>query len=270
MSRHALWQRSGCASIVVVLGLAIPIRGADAGAWTLPAGDTQIISGVILSDASASFGNSGGTIPLYYRKILLQSYAEHGLTDDLTLVLSPQYAIATEQMPDRPLIHANDFAIQAGLRYRITDAFGVLSVQSTYKSAGAFDMSVSANNDSGSEIELRLLYGLNFKLFGRDAYFDAEMAQRWIGGARPDETPLDLTLGLHWSDKLTFMVQNFNIIAAGNGDPPYRYYRSHKLEFATVQRLWKGVYLESGAFFSPIGQNALVEHGADASIWVYF
>ena len=243
---------------------------AFAGAWTLPAGDTQIISGVILSNATESFNDSGGTIPVYYRKILLQSYAEHGLTDDLTLVLSPEFAIASEQGPDQPLIHANDFAIQGGLRYRLLDRFGIFSVQGTYKSAGAFDMSVSANQDSGSEIELRLLYGLNFRLFGRDAYFDAELAQRWITGARPDETPIDLTVGLHWSDKLTVMAQSFNFIAAWNGDPPYRYYRSHKLELAMVQRLWKGVYLESGAYFSPTGENALVERGTDASIWVYF
>ena len=267
-------SRVALANSIALFGLLISWSGwpgkAYAGAWTLPAGDTQIISGVILSNATESFDDSGGTIPVYYRKILFQTYAEHGLTDDLTLVLSPEFAIASEQGPNQPLINANDFAIQGGLRYRLLNRFGIFSVQATYKSAGAFDMSVSANQDSGSEIELRFLYGLNFKLFGRDAYFDGEIAQRWINGARPDETPIDLTLGLHWSDKLTVMAQSFNIISAGNGDPPYRYYRSHKLELGLVQRLWKGVYLESGAYFSPAGQNALVEHGTDASIWVYF
>jgi hypothetical protein len=243
---------------------------AHAGAWTLPAGDTQIISGAILSSAIESFDDAGGTVPTYYRKLLLQSYAEHGIADNLTLLLAPEYAIATEGGPDRATIHADDFAFKAGLRYLLTDSFGVLSAQGSYKTAGAFDMSVSANRDSGSETELRLLYGLNFKLFHKDAYFDAEIAQRWISGARPDEVPIDLTLGLHWSEKFTFMLQNFNIVASGNGDPPYRYYRSHKLELAILQRLWKGVYLESGAYFSPVGQNALVERGADASLWVYF
>jgi protein XagA len=243
---------------------------AFAGAWTLPAGDTQIISGAILSSAAESFDDTGGTVPTYYRKILLQSYAEHGLTNDLTLVLAPEYAIATEGGPDRPTIHADDFAFKAGARYLLTDTFGVLSVQASYKTAGAFDMSVSANRDSGSETELRLLYGANFELFHKDAYFDAEIAQRWISGARPNEVPIDLTLGVHWSEKFTFMVQSFDIVASGNGEPPYRYYRSHKVELAILQRLWKGVYLESGAYLSPTGQNSLVERGADASIWVYF
>jgi hypothetical protein len=173
-------------------------RNVVAGAWTLREGDTQIISGVIYSTATESFDDTGGTVPTVYQKILLQSYAEHGLTDDITLVLAPEYAIATEGGPGRPTVHASDFAMKGGLRYLLEDSFGVLSVQASYKTAGAFDLSVSANNDSGSETELRLLYGLNFKLFGRDAYTDAEIAQRWISGARPDEVPVDLTVGLHW------------------------------------------------------------------------
>ena len=244
--------------------------GAKAGAWTLPAGDTQVISGIVYSTATSSFDDSGGAVPTLYRKILLQSYAERGITDDLTLVLAPEYAIATEGGPGRPTIHANDFAVKAGLRYLLEDTFGVLSIQASYKTAGAFDMSVSANNDSGHEIELRLLYGTNFRVFGKDGYVDAEIAQRWIGGARPDETPVDLTVGLHWSDKLTIMAQSFNIVAAGNGEPPYRYYRSHKLELGTLHRLWTGVYLENGAYFSPLGQNSLVERGVEASLWIDF
>ena len=72
------------------------------------------------------------------------------------------------------------------------------------------------------------------------------------------------------ADSFTIMAQSFNIIASGNGKPPYRYYRSHKLELGTLQRLWKGVYLESGAYISPTGQNSLVERGAVASIWIDF
>jgi hypothetical protein len=263
-ARHFAW-RTAVAFLTTVC-----CHAAWAGAWTLPAGNTQVISGVIYSSAVESFDDKGHAVPAIYSKLLFQSYGEHGLTDDLTLILEPEYAIATEGGPGRPTIHADDFAVKGGLRYLLTDSIGMASVQASYKTAGAFDMSVSANNDSGSEIELRLLYGVNFKLFGRDAYFDAEAAQRWISGARPDETPIDLTLGLHWSDKLTFMAQSFNIVAAGDGRPPYGYYRSHKVEFAVLQRLWNHVYLESGAYVSPLGQNSLVERGVDASLWVEF
>jgi hypothetical protein len=246
------------------------IGPANAGAWTLPEGDTQIISGVTYSTAVASFDDDGNTVPTLYRKILTQVYAEHGLTNRFTLVLAPEYAIATEGGPGRPTIHASDFALKAGVRALIDNSFGVLSAEASYKTAGAFDMSVSANNDSGSEMELRLLYGANFKLFKYDCYADAEIAERWIAGARPSETPIDLTLGIHFSEKYTLIAQSFNIVSGGDARPPYSYYRSHKLEISVLQRLWRGVYLQSGAYFSPLGQNSLVERGADASIWVQF
>src|ERR1700753_1662412 len=92
------WRFATFAASIAALVM-LSVHGAVAGAWTLPAGDTQIISGVILSNATESFNDSGGATPTYYRKLLLQSYAEHGITDDLTFVLSPQYAIATEQVP---------------------------------------------------------------------------------------------------------------------------------------------------------------------------
>ena len=63
------------------------------------------------------------------------------------------------------------------------------------------------------------------------------------------------------------MAQNFNIISAGDASPPYSYYRSHKLEFSVVQRLSQHWSLQSGVFFSPAGQNALVERGVSIALW---
>lgn len=235
----------------------------------MPAGETQIITGVIYSTASAKFASSGA-VPAQFRKIVAQSYAEHGLTDRLTLVLVPEYATATEADPDQPAMHASESALRAGLRYRITDAIGVVSAEASYKTSGGFDTPIAVVRKAGSETEARLLYGLNFGVLRRVAFVDAEVAQRWIAGARPDQTVADLTIGLHWSDKFTIMAQSFNIVSAGKGDPPYTYFRSHKLQLAFVQRLWKGVSLETGAYFSPAGQNALAEHGALAALWVHF
>ena len=56
----------------------------------------------------------------------------------------------------------------------------------------------------------------------------------------------------------------------GKGDPPYTYFRSHKLQLAFVQRLWKGVSLETGTYYSTAGENALAEHGVLAALWVHF
>lgn len=254
--------------VAVVAGW--PGMAAHAGAWTLPAGKTQVITGAIASNANATFGSSGHATPVLFRKLFVGSYVEHGILDDVTLIFAPEYVTATEQGPNQPLIHAHDFAAQAGVRVRLEKSFGVFSVEASYKSAGGFDMSVTTKNDSGKEFEGRLLYGTNFRLFHREGYLDLEVAERYIAGARPSETPIDLTLGFKITKSITLMAQSFNIIADGEGKPPYRYYRSHKIELGVLQHLWRGVYLQSGAFISPLGQNALVERGADASLWFKF
>jgi hypothetical protein len=255
---------------MIALAVGWPCATAHAGAWTLPAGNTQIITGAIVSNASAMFGSSGHATPVLFHKLFIGSYAEHGILDDVTLIFAPEYVTATEQEPNQPLIHAQDFAVQAGVRVRLEKSFGVFSAEASYKSAGGFDMSVTTGNDSGKEFELRLLYGTNFRLFRRDGYMDLEVAERYIAGARPSELPIDFTIGLKVTKSVTLMAQSFNVISEGSGRPPYTYYRSHKLELGVLQHLWRGIYLQSGGFISPFGENALVERGADASLWVDF
>lgn len=252
-----------------VLTIAFP-SPALAGAWTLPKGQTQIITGVIFSDASSRFDNSGGAVPTAFQKFLIQSYGEYGLTNRVTLILAPEFAIAKTLDTSGRKLHGSDFAFKAGARFRILNSFGVLSAEASVKTAGAFDMNVSAHNDSGRELEFRMLYGTNFRLFKWGGYLDAEVAQRWIAGARPNETAVDLTAGIKFSPRYQLMVQSFNIVSQGDGRPPYSYYRSHKVEVSVLQRLWRGVYLQSGSYYTPVGQNSLVEKGATAALWVRF
>ncbi len=140
----------------------------------------------------------------------------------------------------------------------------------TAKSAGAFNTTVSAGGSPGRQIELRFLYGTNFVLFGHDGFFDAEIAQRWIAGSRADEVPIDLTLGLRISKRTRVLVQSFNIVAEGNARPPFGFYRSHKLSLSLVTDVRPGLSVESGAYFSPAGQNALVERGFSSGLWLRF
>src|SRR6185437_13550221 len=94
---------------------------------------------------------------------------------------------------------------------------------------------------------------------GRNGFFDIQAAQRWIASPRPNETPIDLTAGLWLNKRWMVMLQSFNIVSAGDAKPPYTYYRSRKLELSLVQKLSRHWALQVGAFYSPAGQNALVE-----------
>ena len=254
------------AAALLVLLAASP---AEAGAWTQNESGIQLILGGTYSAAGTSFdADSRKDKPAKFDKLWTSLWAEYGWNDDLTLIVSPEYARAKTLDPSGVLEHASDFAFGAGARYRIADSFGTLSVQAMVKTAGAFDMSVSVDGRSGEQAELRLLYGTNFSLLGFDSFADIEAGERWVGGARPNETPIDLTLGVHVLSDGMVLLQSFNTIAGGDAKFPYGYYRSHKLEVSWVSDLGHGISLQSGSYFCPAGQNALDEVGAQISVWV--
>jgi hypothetical protein len=247
------------------------VQGAHAGAWTQAEDATQTFSTFTYSRASHSYdGHSNATVPIRYTKLLTQTYIEYGVRDWLTLTVDPEYAKAQSGPPGGPIEVANAFAIGAGARVRLLDDHGVFSVEGSYKSAGAFDTSVSVNQESARQFEIRALYGTNFDLLGKTAFADVELGQRFIAGARPGETPVDLSVGLHITRHTMVLAQSFNVIAGGDSRPPYGYYRSHKLQLSVVQHLWRHLSIQVGGFVSPLGQNALKEQGLSVALWDSF
>jgi protein XagA len=254
---------------VLAAAFAMQSGVAFAGAWTLPEGKTQLISTFFLSRAGHAFDDSGDpSIPVTFDKYLSQSYIAYGAFDGVTLLLDPEYAVARQGVPGGRQISASAFAIGGGIQGLVFDNnFGVLSVEGSFKSAGAFDTNVSVNKESGQQYELRALYGANFPVFDMTGFTDIEVAERWIAGGRPNETPIDVTLGLHITPQLMVLAQSFNIIAGGDAELPYTYYRSHKVELSAVQHIWHGYSLQAGLFVSPAGQNSLKEQGITVGLW---
>ncbi|HVZ92038.1 MAG TPA: hypothetical protein VG843_10320 [Rhizomicrobium sp.] len=262
-------MRSGVVLLLAAL-LAAPVP-ATAGAWTEPNGDWFVISSFDLTRAGKGFDDSGDAdAPVKFDKTYMKNLIEYGWNDRLTLFAVTDYVIADARWADEAPIHARDASAEAGLRYRISDRFGVWSIQASYKTAGPFDLSNSIEPTPARIEEARLLYGAGFKLFGLDGFSDIEAAQRWITRPRPDETAIDLTAGLWFGPRTMVMLQNFNIISGGDARPPYGYFRTHKLELSLVRRLSERWALQLGGFISPAGQNSLVEQGVSLSLWTRF
>lgn len=248
--------------------LILSTGGSHAGAWTLGRGHWQTFTAATESSATEYFDTKGHrTGPTTFHKLLFQNCVEYGLTGYLTLFATPDYVQAQVRANGLPTQSVHNASFEGGGRLLLWGLGGKLSLQSSYKTAGAFDLSVSANRASGRQIEVRLLYGTSFKLFDRDGFADLQIAQRWIKSPRPNETPVDLTVGLWLNRNWMAMAQSFNIVSAGDSKPPYAYYRSHKVELSLVHRLSRHWSLQLGAFYSPAGQNALVERGLQVSLW---
>lgn len=256
--------------LVVSLGAMLPAM-ARAGAWTQTEGAVEILAGVTYSRAAAGFDRDGrATLPIRYEKTLAQIHAEYGWRDWLTLILAPEYAHARLTRISRRSELADDTAIEGGLRLRLLKDVGIVSAQVTAKTAGAFDLSVSADGAPGRQLEIRFLYGTGFSLFGYPGFFDAELAQRWLSGPRADEVPIDLTLGVSVTPDTRLMLQSFNTLAQGNASPPYSYFRAHKLSLSVVRELRPGLCLESAGYLAVAGQNALAEQGITLRLWWQF
>ncbi len=239
-----------------------------AGAWTLDHGQAQVISGATFSKASRRFDGTGKpSQQVTFDKLLVQNSFEYGLTNAVTLFVAPEYVMAQSAGEGQTTIHARSAAVEAGIRILLLTRIGMFSIQGSGKSAGAFDMSVSAYKASGSQLELRLLYGRNYKLLGLDGFADLQVAERWIRRPRPNEVAIDATLGLWLTPMTLAMFKSYNIVSGGGVQAPYTFYRMHKLELSVVRRITKRWSFQIGAFTAPLGQNIVAEQGIGTALW---
>lgn len=242
-----------------------------AGAWTLDRGQVRVFSSFTVSRASKSFDEAGKqTQDVLFNKLFVQNSVEYGLTDAVTLFAAPEYVTVQSAAKGQAITRARDTAVEAGARILLLTRIGMLSIQGSVKTAGAFDMTVSANQASGRQAELRLLYGRSFRLFRAAGFIDLEAADRWIRRPRPDEMAIDATAGLWLRPGTLAMFQSYNTISGGGGSPPYASYRMHKLQLSLVQRVTDSWSLQVGGLVSPLGQNIVAEQGFTVSIWSRF
>lgn len=261
--------------LALAMLLALPPGPAMAAAWTQKEDSWQLIGGLILSDADASFdGHGNPSTPASFQRLLFTTDTAYGWDDDLTLVLRSETAYA--HIHDGVDVTAVNTALEAGVRYRLEQGLGLLaaddlvSVEATARTAGAFNFAYSANaGAAGHDAGLRLLYGSGFQWNGRDGFIDVELGQRWLSPPRPDQTALDVTAGLWLDGDWMVMAQSFNTVS-GPAAAPYRFFRSHKLQLSGVWKVSPRFSLQAGGFFSPAGLNALDERGLCLSLWARF
>lgn len=256
--------------------LLLPFKARGA-AWTEGAGQWQVIGSAISSNAQHGYDAQGRAVtPKQFQRLLLQTDMAYGWNDAVTLLLRTETAYARIRDDGGPLVKAVDNAFEAGARYRLVQGVGlladddVLSLEATARTAGAFNFAVSSNAAAaGQDGGIRLLYGAGFRAFDRDGFVNAEVGYRWVSHPRPDQTPLDITAGLWLSPDWMVMAQSFNLIS-GPARPPYQQFRIHKIQFSAVWKFSPNFSLQSGAFFSPAGRNALDERGMVLSLWARF
>jgi hypothetical protein len=260
---------------ILLLSGAALTDGARAAAWTVPRGHWQSFTSAIYSNASRSYDSSGNANwPETFQRILFTTDTEYGLTNRATLFVRTETAYVHVHDAVTPSTTAFDNAVEGGARWRIARGvladYDVLSVEASGRKAGAFNFAYSADaHNGGEDAGFRLLYGRGFRLGKRAGFVDLQAGYRFLSAPRPDQTVIDLTAGLWLNRRWMVMTQSFNVVSSAAA-PPYRFFRTHKVEGSMVWKMTPGLSLQAGAFFSPMGINALDERGVQISLWAEF
>ena len=259
------WPPFGLAlalAALVVLAGAPPARG---GAWTQEEGHGQVILQGAATYSATEFGPS---YDLYasrpYDKVEVTLVFEYGATDWLTLLVAPQFLNVSFGDPS-PSSYAGPGYQDLGARVRLwRDEASVVSAQVVGRFSGTGNsQSAAAVGYEDPELDLRLLYGLSFTLFGKPAFLDVQLAQRMRFGPPPDEFHLDLTLGWRVVERWQLLAQSFSVISEGAGTGPYfgDSYEYYKLQMGAAYDLSAAITVQLSVVGTVFARNAPQENG---------
>lgn len=244
---------------------------AHAGAWPQAEGQGQVIVTGIYSHSGKGFDAKGKTVDIDdYTKEEVYFLAEYGLTEDLTLLVTPSFSHVDV---DRADAETNGLGYtELGARYRLAHgASTVFSLQGSVRIPGKKRRdSIAQVGATDSEIDLRALVGKSFKIGGSDAFVDLQGGYRIRNGQPPSEFRLDATLGIRPAPKLLLLAQAFNTKSDGAGRGIFGKYRYTNAYVSGVYDIAPRWSLQVGALATVSGRNALRERGVLAGVWFRF
>jgi hypothetical protein len=237
-------------------------RDALAGAWPMPAGETQVIATFDTDAARTAFDPTGQVKPTPPQTRFAASlFAERGLTPDLTL----EVALGADQT--RSLFdHSSGVRPSIALRERVwSNAANVVSL-----SVGAAEL---PTGDAGgrsvrSAGEARLFWGRSFTWRGRHVFSDVQAAVR-VGDDRWRETDLDATLGVDLNRRYSLYFQSFSGWTHWDHRPAAADSQWSASQVSLLRRFgaW---HIQVGARATLAGRETLNERGVFTALWRRF
>lgn len=262
---------------LALLGLLICTE-LNAAAWTLDQGRGQIINNFTYYSSDKYVDDHGNSSHQEtYNKWEYNPYIEYGLTNAITLGLSPSFQYVSQKIFGTDQENANLADSEIFIRTRLyADGQNVISIQPLIKLPGAYsssDLPVLGQNQI--DYELRLLYGRSFGDNGRH-YWNTEAAYRVRTETPGDEWRFATTLGYRVSDKWQILGEAQGIFAA-DGAGNSGFILSNAYDYDLVKLQLSGLYsfnprwaLQIGAFQTVYERNTGEGTGGLFSIWYRF
>jgi protein XagA len=263
-------------SLCVVICALMASQAARAGAWTYPQGHGQAILSTEFAQAHNIYDASGGLVPSRpYRKLETRLYAEHGVTDWLTVVAQmsgmaftggddPMDFFASFPFPpQRPQYRGLGLGAVGARLHLLSAGDQEFSVETSLRSASA-EARRYLDLRQSPQLDARLLMGQVFDLFGFDGFLDTQVGFR-TQGQIGNEFRIDVTAGLRPFEPLTVMAQSFTALAAWSG--PQGRVTQQKVALSAVYDVSDAASVQIGWERGIGGIDAPAERGLFAALW---
>lgn len=246
------------------LACATPVK---ADGFVREKGETRIIISGVFTDSARGFDGNGNVFDLNdYDQDQVFINAEHGLTDDLTLILSPSYRnISIEGENDVSGLGYTDL----GLRYALAQGSNwLVSTQALLRipGKGRSDLLAQVGNTS-TDIDGRIAAAY----FENGYFVSGEGGYRFRSGDLPNEFHFDLSAGVDATDRLLLLATSANTISDGRGQGLVNQeYRYGDLYLSGVYQVTDNLRIQAGYTGTVYGKNALRQRGPLVGLWLEF
>ena len=262
----------------IMPGLLLIAADAHAAAWTLKAGEGQILNNVYYYNSDRFIDSAGhGIEQPDYNKIEYNPYIEYGLSDSATIGISPSFQYVRQDIPGVDEENANLADTEFFFRKRLFfDGENVIALQPLVKIPGPYDKSdFPVLGQDQVDAELRLLYGRSFGQ-GLRHYVNLEAAYRFRAEAPDDELRFASTLGYRLNDRWQLLGEVNATISLGD-DSAAAPLLANSLDYDLVKLQLSAIYwltpldaLQFGLYHSVWERNTGEGGGFLISYWYRF
>jgi len=250
--------------VAAVLVAAAFATSAQAGAWSMPKGEGQVIVRFERQTAEEAFAADGSTIAIEPRwDEAATAFVEYGLTDRLTF----QGKAGLARGRDRFTGYEGASPAEVGLRWRVLErGRAVASVYLGAITPGEGENAVYVSRvRSQGDLEARVLVGRSARAFRRPAFAELQAARLWRIDAG-DETRLDLTAGVEPSSNWLVLVQ----VYGGMTDEGAALRPGWLNQEVSVVRRFRGWRAQAGWRTALQGRDATRGSGPIMAVWRSF
>ncbi len=253
---------------------------AYSAAWLQKSGDWQVISNFNYYSTSSYFNSDGDSLPQKkFIKGEVNPYIEYGLTDKLTVGISPSFQYLLQN--DSADKSQNNYGLadsEVFLRKKIwNDYSSVLSLQGLVKIPGPYSTGqIPTLGLKQYDVEARILYGKNLLINYYKPYINLEVAYRKRMEEPSDEFRFDTSVGLNLTDNYMILGQVFNVYSLGDiGNQKFITvnsfdYSLSKVQLSAVKKLSERLSLQLGVYKNIWGRNTGKGGGILVSLWKKF